>query len=123
MSSLRQTLDSKGSGLFRTFQTPAEVAALGKAGGWKVVQLDASDVSDKAGLLNQAASAFNFPDWFGANWDAFADSLTDVTADPGVLVVWIGGAGLPERVRQTALEILAERAGETDAPFVTVVTQ
>ena len=33
----------------------------------------------KAALLNNLASAFGFPDWFGHNWDALEDCLTDLS--------------------------------------------
>ena len=33
----------------------------------------------KAALLNNLASALGFPDWFGHNWDALEDCLTDLS--------------------------------------------
>jgi hypothetical protein len=30
-------------------------------------------------LLNNLASALGFPDWFGHNWDALEDCLTDLS--------------------------------------------
>jgi hypothetical protein len=33
----------------------------------------------KAVLLNNLASALGFPDWFGHNWDALEDCLTDLS--------------------------------------------
>ena len=36
--------------------------------------------ADKAQLLkNHRASALGFPDWFGHNWDALEDCLTDLS--------------------------------------------
>lgn len=35
--------------------------------------------ADKAQLLKNIASALNFPDWFGHNWDALEDCLTDLS--------------------------------------------
>lgn len=35
--------------------------------------------ADKAALLNNMASALGFPDWFGHNWDALEDCLTDLS--------------------------------------------
>jgi hypothetical protein len=58
-----------------------------------VVTLDLDGVTDKAGLMDRCASALRLPDWFGRNWDALADSLTDRTVWPeeavgrGLLVV------------------------------------
>lgn len=39
----------------------------------------------KEGMLGAIASALGFPDWFGANWDALEDCLTDLS--------WRKGAG------------------------------
>jgi Barstar (barnase inhibitor) len=35
--------------------------------------------ADKAALLSNMASALGFPDWFGHNWDALEDCLTDLS--------------------------------------------
>ena len=35
--------------------------------------------ADKAQLLKNIASALDFPDWFGHNWDALEDCLTDLS--------------------------------------------
>ncbi len=58
-----------------------------------VVTLDLDGVTDKAGLMDRCAQALRLPDWFGRNWDALADSLSDHTVWPegaverGLLVV------------------------------------
>ncbi|MFI5556775.1 barstar family protein [Streptomyces sp. NPDC051738] len=58
-----------------------------------VVTLDLDGVTDKAGLMDRCAGALRLPDWFGRNWDALADSLSDHTVWPegaverGLLVV------------------------------------
>lgn len=122
MSSLRQTLHDRGHGMFRSPEPVEQVAALGELEGWKVVRFDLRDVTDKEALLERAATAFELPDWFGGNWDALSDCLTDVVADPGVLVVVADGDRMPEHVRRTALEILADRSERPDDPFVAVVT-
>jgi RNAse (barnase) inhibitor barstar len=43
----------------------------------RVVYLDGDHIDDKASLLEAAATALELPDWFGRNWDALADALTD----------------------------------------------
>ncbi len=45
--------------------------------------------ADKGTILDGFASALRFPDWFGANWDALADCLTDLSwlDAPGYLIV------------------------------------
>ncbi|QKV95710.1 barstar family protein [Streptomyces sp. NA02950] len=49
------------------------------------LSLDLDGVSDKDGLLSRCAHDLRFPDWFGHNWDALADCLTDLS--------WWGEAG------------------------------
>ena len=50
-----------------------------------VVGVDLDGVTDKAGLMDRCARDLRLPDWFGRNWDA----LADVLSDPGV---WPEGA-------------------------------
>lgn len=42
-------------------------------------RVDLEQVSDKAGFLDAVAAALDFPDWFGHNWDALEDCLTDMS--------------------------------------------
>jgi RNAse (barnase) inhibitor barstar len=81
--------------------------------GWRFVHLDTSTAADKSGFLDRASAAFGFPGYFGRNWDAFADSLSDVRSDPGTLVLWEGWsafAGTDEQQFAVALDIMRERA-------------
>ena len=41
--------------------------------------VDVADVADKESFLRSVARALQFPDYFGANWDAFNDCLTDLS--------------------------------------------
>ncbi|MGC0342229.1 barstar family protein [Streptomyces sp. SLBN-8D4] len=56
----------------------------------RVVTLDLDGVTDKAGLMDRCARDLRLPDWFGRNWDA----LADVLSDPGL---W-SGDGVEETV-------------------------
>jgi RNAse (barnase) inhibitor barstar len=49
-----------------------------EANGFAGFRIELSDVMDKDGLLAAIAQAMDFPDWFGRNWDALADCLTDL---------------------------------------------
>ncbi|MES5822186.1 barstar family protein [Streptomyces sp. RG80] len=42
-----------------------------------VVAVDLEGVVDKAGLMDRCARDLRLPDWFGRNWDALADVLSD----------------------------------------------
>ena len=57
-----------------------------------VVTLDLDGVKDKAGLMDRCVQTLELPDWFGRNWDALADSLSDPSVWPaeaadGLLIV------------------------------------
>ncbi|MGW3098980.1 barstar family protein [Streptomyces sp. NPDC001102] len=60
-----------------------------------VVTLDLDGVRDKAGLMDRCARDLTLPDWFGRNWDA----LADVLSDPGVWPEEAAGKGLLVVVR------------------------
>lgn len=64
------------------YASPRELAPLRRAFSgaldeWREVDLSA--VRDKAGVLAASARALDFPSSFGANWDAWADSLQDLS--------------------------------------------
>ncbi|GAA1683112.1 hypothetical protein GCM10009745_29350 [Kribbella yunnanensis] len=81
------------------------------AAGWDFVLLDTSDVHDKTGFLDLCATAFDFPRWFGRNWDALADSLSDRSTGEPEIVLWTGVEHLLEHDHETvdvALQIFSE---------------
>ncbi|WP_038011761.1 barstar family protein [Thauera sp. 63] len=69
------------------------------------VRVELADCTDKAGLLRRFAEAFRFPDWFGHNWDALADCLTDLSwlPAPAYRVVLCN----PSTLRTTHPDVLA----------------
>ncbi|MEX0174374.1 barstar family protein [Streptomyces sp. LMG1-1-1.1] len=77
------------------------------------VVLDLTGVTDKADLMDRCATALALPDWFGRNWDALADCLTDLT-EPVTLVVtgWQGFADTRPRDWQTAQDVFATAVDE-----------
>ncbi|WP_433168112.1 barstar family protein [Kribbella sp. CA-247076] len=79
--------------------------------GWEFVLLDTSEIHDKAGFLDLCATAFDLPRWFGRNWDALADSLSDRSTGEPEVVLWSGLHHLLEHDHDTvdvALQIFAE---------------
>jgi len=90
------------------------------------VMRDAAQIDLKDGnALRAIAQALRFPDWFGGNWDALEDCLSDlswVTADGYVLLIE-GAAQLPLVERGTLADILASAAAswaERKRPFFAV---
>ena len=82
--------------------------------GWAMSVVHASGPVDKGSVLAAFQDALGFPGWFGHNLDALADSLGDVDARPGTLVVWRDASKLSETDPATyraVLAILRERTG------------
>jgi RNAse (barnase) inhibitor barstar len=61
--------------------------------GWLFYHVDGSRIKDKATFLDAFAAAFHFPSYFGHNWDAFEESLQDLSWEhpekaAGILIVY-----------------------------------
>lgn len=79
--------------------------------GFGFVLLDTGEIHDKAGFMDLCATAFDFPRWFGRNWDALADSLSDRSTGEPEVVLWSGLPHLLEHDHDTvdvALQIFEE---------------
>ncbi|MFB7236376.1 barstar family protein [Streptomyces sp. NPDC056534] len=72
------------------------------------VVLDLTGVTDKAALMDRCAAVLALPEWFGRNWDALADCLTDLPG-PVTLVVtgWREYATAHPREWRTAQDVFA----------------
>jgi hypothetical protein len=76
MSKLLQRLrDPSRSGVYRVSRAEDILDAVKGS----EVSLARLAFADKARLLQNMASALRFPDWFGHNWDALEDCLTDLS--------------------------------------------
>ncbi|GCD39121.1 hypothetical protein OEIGOIKO_06950 [Streptomyces chrestomyceticus JCM 4735] len=103
-----------------------------RAVGWHGALLDLEGVTDKAEFMDRCAKALRLPDWFGRNWDALADCLTDLSwcpADRGrVLVVcgWQQYASAAPDDWSVAEEVIADAVGfwrDTDTGLVVVMAR
>jgi len=96
--------------------TVARLEAEARAQGFAFVAVDLAGAEDKATLLERTATALYFPTWFGHNWDAWFDCLTDlawIARAPGYLVLLPHARGLHEsapEVLDTALSIAEDVA-------------
>lgn len=107
---------------------PAALAALQAAANrlsFPFAHVDLTPARDKDDLLAALALALKLPDWFGHNWDALTDCLSDLSWRPAPgYVIFIEGhdalrAAHPEDFN-TLLEIFAETADywrEEDVAF------
>jgi len=85
MSKLLQRLsDPSRSGIYRVAR-PDEVLDATSGSRLNVSRISLAGARDKPALLATVARALDFPDWFGGNWDALEDCLTDLS--------WLDGEG------------------------------
>lgn len=97
--------------------------------GYPLLRLDLARVTDKEGFLAAIGKVLDFPDWYGHNWDALADCLSDMSwleADGYVLVLDHADAFAAANPTDfgTALSILQETSDawrEDGIPFWTLV--
>ncbi|MGA7594312.1 MAG: barstar family protein [Gallionella sp.] len=81
--------------------------------GFALFDADLAGVKGKQNLLNVLAAAAGFPPGSGANWDALADALCDLSwSQASGYVLLLRGAsdtlGLSANDREIALDILAD---------------
>jgi hypothetical protein len=94
----------------------AGIRILAESLGYTVFEANVTGCHDKAGLLERLARAMSFPGWFGANWDAWFDCLSDLgwhAAAPGYVLVVRGGLGMQRTAPETfdtALAIVEDAA-------------
>jgi RNAse (barnase) inhibitor barstar len=129
MSHTNLLRDPARSGVYRLSKGATWVARSAKANGFGFWRADLATVQDKAGLLAALARALDFPDWFGANWDALQDCLADLSwaTAPGYVVMLEHCQGLATRARadfETLLEVFGVAADywrEQGIPFWVLV--
>ncbi|MEV0978453.1 barstar family protein [Streptomyces sp. NPDC049915] len=86
-----------------------------------VVGLDLGGVTDKAALMDRCARDLPLPDYFGRNWDALADVLSDPDvwskdAEPLVVVRnWRAYAEARPDEWETAREVFSQATAVTVA--------
>ena len=84
------------------------------AAGFVLFETDLKGVKGKQNLLNALASAASFPPEFGANWDALADALCDLSwqeASSGYVLLLRNASdtlGLSANDREIAQDIFAD---------------
>lgn len=104
MTSLDALLAADG-GIFRLGRRPGLRLLTGglRSAGWRVAVIDGRVTATKASVLGALAAELAFPEWFGHNWDALADCLSEL---PRVAIV-ISHPGA-----HAAFDTLAEIVGD-----------
>jgi Barstar (barnase inhibitor) len=94
-----------------------------------VVVLDGRAITSKSELLTTLAKSLHFPTWFGHNWDALVDCLSDAnnravaSGARGLCIIWNSAsvlAALDAESVRTFADICSEMVGETSAPLLLV---
>lgn len=123
---LARLLDPAKSGVYRVGE-PGAVLDAARGSRLRVVRVALAPGAGKAEMLAAFARALDFPDWFGGNWDALEDCLTDLSwsvADGHVILIE-GAAqssaddlGVLEDILASAASFWAGRARPFFALFV-----
>jgi RNAse (barnase) inhibitor barstar len=62
----------------RINMTETELAELAQSHNCQVFYIDGRNITNKPDFLAKIAVTMNFPDYFGKNWDALQDCITDI---------------------------------------------
>ena len=112
MSKLLQRLqDASRSGVYRA-RSDEVVLDVVRGGGLQVADVPLRGVQAKEELLARIARAFEFPEWFGGNWDALEDCLSDLSWRPahGWLVLLRDFAEVPPDDLGVLIDVLGSAA-------------
>ena len=74
----KQLANARECGVFQLVRKPEEVERAAEEAGLTVFRIGIGNAKSKKDFLAQVAGALQFPDWFGGNWDALNDCLTDL---------------------------------------------
>ncbi len=112
MSKLLQRLsDASKSGVYRAASSNEVLDAAGGSA-LKIVRIGFAGAAGKEALMQRIAQALEFPRWFGGNWDALEDCLTDLSWSKaaGHVLLIEGASGLADDERGILIDILASAA-------------
>jgi RNAse (barnase) inhibitor barstar len=109
----------------------AEIQDAAAASRLDFVRIDLHGVSDKASLLHEIGAAVGFPEYFGMNWDALYDCLTDMSWRPAAGYVLLL-AGIRPLTRNSNMDfdvvtrVLDSAAGywrQREVPFYALLSE
>jgi hypothetical protein len=115
---LQRLQDASRSGVYRVRRDTEVLDAL-RSGGLVPKSVSLQGARTKAELLDRIAQALEFPDWFGQNWDALEDCLTEIDG----YLLFYGYQGIPADDLGVLIDVLASSAeyrAEQGEPFFAV---
>lgn len=93
--------------------------------GWSFAHVDGLSAQTKPEFLARVGEALSFPDWYGQNFDALADCLTDVDGGDGTVLLWDGWGVFARdepRAFSVALSVLGGRVhADRGGPFAVLL--
>ena len=102
---LERLKDASRSGVYRVRADAPVLEALGEAG-VSAVKIVLGGAATKADVLQRIGRTLEFPDWFGGNWDALEDCLTEVHG----YLLFYGYDGIAADDLGVLLDVLASNA-------------
>ena len=112
MSKLLERLqDPARSGVYRATRVDAIADAV-RGSKLNFARIALEGIRAKPALLRSIGAALGFPDWFGENWDALEDCLTDLSwrQAQGHVLVFEGFRFLPADDVGVLMDVLASAA-------------
>ena len=112
MSKLLQRLsDASRSGVYRAPRADEVLDAV-QGSALRVARIALEGAQGKAALMERIARALGFPEWFGGNWDALEDCLTDLSwlDGGGHVLIFEGAQGMAADESGVLADILASAA-------------
>ena len=81
LDALADLLEDERGGVFflPRHAAPAEIQAVARRANFACFHVDGKSISRKEQLLAHVSTALRFPDYFGDNWDALEECLTDLS--------------------------------------------
>jgi ribonuclease inhibitor len=70
----------------------------------RIVEIEVGSVESTAELHRRLQEALRFPGWYGCNWDAFWDAITDLVEMPETLKL-AGWSSLQQRLPRDAEQL------------------
>ena len=121
---LQRLSDAAKSGVYRAARSD-EILDATQGSALQIVRIDLAGATGRDALMVRIAQALRFPQWFGGNWDALEDCLSDLSwSNAGGHVLLIEGAAeLSGDERGIFIDILASAAAwwaERRRPFFAV---
>jgi len=113
---LERLLDASRSGVYRAARAD-EIVDAASGGELRLARIA---YAEKDALLKSIAGALEFPDWFGGNWDALEDCLSDLPGTGHVLLFEQPKPGDDLGVLIDVLRSSAEHRAARRKPFFAV---